>query len=157
MKLYTNAQYGFHFAYPADWSVENASEAEAGFNVVAWIYSPSQTEALRSCRAKYKASEWLLYCGPQQANSAIGVYNYGFIDYEGLSDWEKGNYPNYQLLHMGNQDVLSFSQRTPGAEPAFHVNSADGKRGMSFLLSHEDKTSLDAVKRILAMFVFEGN
>jgi hypothetical protein len=154
LQRYTNTRHGFSFQYPENWSIESASKEEEYFQVVAWVYTPEQTAALKKCKALHSSKDWLLYCGPAMADSVMGLYADGVIQYDQLEDFEKGNYPNYQKLTIGNLDVFQFTQRNDFNDVGFHVNHPRGTFGVSFLLHNTNDENIHTTRQILSTFAF---
>ncbi len=157
MQTYTSQKNGFTFHYPADWKVADASDAEAGFNIIAWVYTPKAAVAVDTCQRMHKKAEWRMECGSVQADSAIGVYRSDFIRYDSLSETDKQNYPGYKKLTMGDADVFAYSEATNALTQNFHINNPSGKSGVTVTVFAKDEQNLSVAQQILSTFTFTTN
>ncbi|NOS68024.1 MAG: hypothetical protein HOO67_06740 [Candidatus Peribacteraceae bacterium] len=159
-KTYVNTTHAFTFDYPADWQILDKTDEGAALGLIAWMYEPDAAKALKACEGMETSPDQLLRCGQAEANAAISIVDYGFIDYDSLEDWDKTNYPDHQKMRFAHADGFAYTTTSDPPHPAFHINNPDGTSGVSLMIVRNAliKDTTDAMmavaKDILSTFAF---
>ncbi len=152
---YIDPKSGFSFDYPADWLIEGAGDIEAGYDAVAWIYTPESAAALLDCRKKHAEADWQMLCGSLQADSAIGIYNDVAVDYAVLDEVARSNFPEYRAWPESELGVFEYAGRTDPPSRTYHLNRPGMAGGAKVTVFSPDKRKLDAAELVTRTFNFE--
>lgn len=151
---FVNAQAKLRFSYPKDWKVIYASRDESRKKIMAWVYSPTAWYAIASCQKTVDRSEWQVACGSLYANAAIGIYDYGYIDYDGLGEFAKTNYPGYQPLNIKNLNAFQYDSTPESNAKNIHINNPNRIDGVTLITYTKDTETIAALGTILSTFAF---
>jgi hypothetical protein len=130
-KTFVSDAYGFlTLKYPADWKLVGEGKT-ATYGIIARLYAPKSAAVLEQCGKTRSPTNPNQQCAAAEADFAIGIYDAGYVKYASLTDQEKQAYPNYQDTSENGLDRFEFDSTGDVPVRIFHVNSPDGKTGVT--------------------------